>query len=105
MKYENIVYEWKKSSFRSPNVFILKNSGNFFAVVEDHTTIIIVVSKSGITYAIAKNKVFIDKNEYGFPIYLTDDSDNLKNLHCTGASLSKRHPDQFFVNEKIIQYI
>jgi hypothetical protein len=104
MDYEKIFEEWSKTKIRRPDILLLKIHGSFYAVVEDYTSIITVASKSGITYAIAKNNIWL--NEEGeFPFYETNNSDNLKIIFCTGVSLSKRHPEQYFVIENIIKYI
>lgn len=104
MDYEKIVEEWSKTNIKTPDILLLKVYGNFYAVVEDNSSIIVVASKTGIIYAIAKNNVQINEDN-NFPYYETYNSDNLKIIFCTGVSLSKRHPEQYFVIENIIKYI
>ena len=101
MDYEKIVEEWNKTNIKTPDILLLKVYGRFYAVVEDNSSIVIVASKTGIIYAIAKNNIWINEEEE-VPYYETDNSDNLKIIFCTGVSLSKRHPEQYFVIENII---
>lgn len=103
-QYELMIKEWKKSSVLEPRIKLLAYGSNIYAVVEDHTSIVVVASKSEVIYAVAKNRL----NEIikdGIPIYVLDNSKSLKIISCTRETIEKRHKDQFFVINNIIKFI
>jgi hypothetical protein len=97
--------EWERSEFPKPDVLSLQTANKKFAVVEDSTTVVFVVSKTEIVYAIPKNKLVLFKDENGDDYYYTEEADNLKIVSCTRETIEKRHKRQFFVLTKIIKYL
>lgn len=95
---------WNESEFKKPNILLLFSSGKYYAVVEDSTNIIVVVSKTEIVYAVTKNRLQIDKVD-NIPFYYLDDPEHLKIISCTRESIEKRHKDQHFVINKIVKYV
>jgi hypothetical protein len=104
MKLDLIKSIWEKSEYTKPNVLILLSNGRYFAVVEDNTNIVIVVSKSEVVYAVAKNRIKLSEIN-GEILYVLDDYTNLKIISCTRETIEKRYPDQFFVINNIIKHI
>ena len=108
MIIKEIKTKWEKSEFNPPNRYLLDCLGKYYAVVEDKTTIIKVVSTTGIVYSVAKNRIQeYNANIQGVnvPIYMIDDTDNLKIISCTRESIEKKFKDQnltFFVSSKKI---
>jgi hypothetical protein len=105
MNYLIIEGEWEKSEFPKPEIIILQTFNKKFAVVEDSSSIIFVVSKTEIVYAVTKNKVNLKQDENGNYFYYVEDIDNLKIVSCTRETIEKRHKSQFFVITKIIKHL
>ena len=82
MDYDKITREWKKSGLPIPKYPLLVNRGNYYAVIDDSSTIITAASKGRVIYAIAKSKVWIEKGE-DFSYYAVDSIVNLKVISCT----------------------
>ena len=104
MSFKEVEKLWNESSFTKPKILFLYSSGKYFAVVEDNTNIVVVVSKTEIVYAVAKNRLQVTDAE-AIPVYYLEDSEHLKIISCTRESIEKRHKDQYFVLSKIIKYI
>jgi hypothetical protein len=108
MDIKEIKLRWQKSGFTPPSRYLLDCIGRFYAVVEDNTTIIKVVSTTGIVYSVARNRIKEYNTNIGglsVPIYQLDDTDNLKIISCTRESIEKKHKDQIFVINEIIGLI
>ena len=86
--------EWERSEFPKPDVLILQTANKKFAVVEDSTTVVFVVSKTEIVYEVPKNKLSLAKDENDDYYYYTEDADNLKIVSCTRETIEKRHKRQ-----------
>lgn len=104
MDYDLIDDEWSKTTIKKPNVLLLLCGSKFYAVVEDHTNIVVVAYKNEIIYAIPKNRISLIKKD-NIPIYYLDNNKHLKIISCTKETIEKRHKDQFFVISNIIQYL
>ena len=104
MNLEIIKKIWETSEYDKPQVLILSSNGRFFAVVEDKTNIIVVVSKSEVVYAVAKNRLKLGQIDDNY-VYILEDYTHLKIISCTRETIEKRYPDQFFVISKIVKHI
>jgi len=104
-EYESITKEWKKTDILTPKILILVCGNKKYAVVEDHTNIIVVASKNEIVYAVPKNRVYLVNKEDIPPVYYLEDNKSLKIISCTKETIEKRHKDQFFVINYIIKFL
>ncbi len=108
MDIKEIKLRWQKSGFTPPSRYLLDCLGKYYAVVEDDKTIIKVVSTSGIVYSVASNRLKeynANIQDVNVPVYVIDDTDNLKIISCTRESIEKKHKDQNFVINEIINLV
>ncbi len=105
MNYNEIEKLWKKSGFSAPNKLILVSKGNYYAVVDDSTSIITAVSKGRVVYAIARSKIIPSNgdSEIPFPHYKVDYVANMKVISCTENAGIK--PVTRFVFENVLPNI
>jgi hypothetical protein len=103
-QYDLMLKEWKKTTIQEPRIKILVCKSNLYAVVEDHTTIVVIASKSETVYAVTKNRL-TEVIRDGIPVYTLDDIKKLKIISCTKETIEKRHKDQSFVINNIVKFI
>ena len=105
MNYNEVEKMWKKSGFPIPKRLILVSRGNYYAVVDDSTSIITAVSKGRVVYAIARSKIIpMDGDEMNdFPYYGVDYIANMKVISCTENAGIK--PITRFVFENVLPNI
>lgn len=93
---------WKTSKNKAPNVLFLICSNKLYVVAEDDSSIITVVSKTDVVYAIAKSKVFETKIE-GVKFYYLEDTRDMRVISCTIST--NKNVLQLFVIKNITKYV
>ena len=93
---------WKTSKNKAPNVLFLICSNKLYVVSEDEGSIITVVSKTDVVYAIAKSKVIETKID-GVKFYYLEDTRDMRVISCTIST--NKNVIQLFVIKNITKYI
>lgn len=101
--YDLIVKNWKQSEFPNPSKLILVCDSKQYAVLDDTSSIVTVVSKRGVIYAIAKSKLESVETEEGVVVYYIENTRYLKVISCTDNTNVK--PIQKFIKDNIIKYL
>ena len=101
--YDIIVKNWTQSEFVNPSKYILFCDDKQYAVLEDSSSVINVVSKKGTIYAVARGKVQEMETEEGVVIYYLENPRYLKVISCTDNTNVK--PVQKFIKESVIKYL
>ena len=95
--------EWSASGMPPPKVKFLVYHDKPYIVMDDSSTIVTVVSKTKIVYAIAKSILEVTETQEGATCYYLKDPKFLKVISCTENTTVK--PRQLFVQEKLLKYI
>jgi hypothetical protein len=104
MDYDKIEEAWEKTNISKPKVLLLLCGSKFYAVVEDHTNIVVIAYKNKIVYAITKNRISLIEKD-GIPLYYLENNKHLKIISCTRETIEKRHKDQWFVINNIVDFL
>lgn len=104
MEHFQIIDLWGKSGLKVPKVYYLKCLGKLFAVVEDHSSIVIVASKNKSIYAVAKkNLELLPFEGTNVNHYLVNNSRDLHVISCGESTIKQK--EQVFVVKNIIPLI
>ena len=103
MSYESIVSTWKLFTPNPPTHYILYCKGRLYAVIDDKSSIVSVMSKSDVVYNVSKSRLVIEKSEEGYEYYNLEDPRYLKVVSCTDNTNVK--PVQKFVRDSILKFM
>ncbi len=103
MSYESIVSTWKLFTPTPPSHYILYCKGRFYAVIDDKSSIVSVMSKSDVVYNVSKSRLTVEKSEEGYEVYNLEDPRYLKVVSCTDNTNVK--PVQKFVRDNILRFM
>lgn len=95
--------EWNASGLTPPTIKFLVYKDKPYVVMDDAGTIVTVVSRTKVVYAIAKSTLEITETQEGALCYYLKDPKFMKVISCTENTSVK--PRQAFVQEKLVKYI
>jgi len=95
--------EWATSGLTPPIIKFMVYKDKPYVVMDDGNTIVTVVSRTKVVYAIAKSTLEITETQEGTPCYYLKDPKFMKVISCTENTSVK--PRQAFVQEKLVKYI
>ena len=107
MSHDNINFIWNsQTKIQKPKILILKYLNRDYAVVNDSSSIITVISKSNVVYAVAKTRTeILEDEDDNFNYYNVENPRSLKVISCTEDSTKKYYLDQGFVMDNITKYL
>lgn len=95
--------EWNASGMQPPSIKFLVYRDKVFIVMDDVGSIVTIISKTKVVYAIAKSTLDITETQEGAPCYYLKDPKFLKVISCTENTSIK--PRQLFIQEKLLRFI
>jgi hypothetical protein len=94
---------WNASTLIPPMVKLMEVKKKFFLVMDDNSSVVTVISKSKVVYAIAKSMLKIKQTEENIDYYELTDFKYLKVISCTENTAIK--PRQLFIQDSLLKYI
>jgi hypothetical protein len=99
----NLEIAWNASTLIPPMIKLLEVKKRFFIVIDDNSSIVTVISKSRVVYAVAKSLLKVKQTAENTDYYELSDFKYLKVISCTENTAIK--PRQLFVQDVLLKYI
>ena len=94
---------WNASTLIPPTVKLMEAKKKFFIVIDDNSSIVTVISKSRVVYAVAKSLLKLKQTVENVDYYELSDFKYLKVISCTENTAIK--PRQLFIQDSLLKYI